>query len=162
LCTSYINLHDSTLQNVGQKHCFDLQCSGFVQTNPDVLLGGTLSPVSKYGGPQAQLNIFIYQVCFCWYFWTTYNYIIFPLSVCNGQVHQERKTNQVLCWSTFTMFIFLLIQTLNISFHILFDRYSQTALIASVRVLINNSNLEMNFPRSWFYGHCNWKTRLPW
>ncbi|XP_051186424.1 protein neprosin [Lolium perenne] len=47
--------------NVGQKHCFDLQCSGFVQTNRDIVLGGKLSPVSKYGGPQAQLNIFFYQ-----------------------------------------------------------------------------------------------------
>uniref|UniRef100_A0ACD5YHA2 Uncharacterized protein n=1 Tax=Avena sativa TaxID=4498 RepID=A0ACD5YHA2_AVESA len=47
--------------NNGKIHCYDLQCPGFVQTNPDITLGGTLSPVSKYGGPQAQLDIFIYQ-----------------------------------------------------------------------------------------------------
>uniref|UniRef100_A0ACD5YGR2 Uncharacterized protein n=1 Tax=Avena sativa TaxID=4498 RepID=A0ACD5YGR2_AVESA len=42
-------------------NCYDLQCPGFVQTNPAITLGGTLSPVSRYGGPQAQLDIFIYQ-----------------------------------------------------------------------------------------------------
>jgi hypothetical protein len=105
MCVMYINLHDSTLQNVGQKHCFDLQCSGFVQTNRDIVLGGKLSPVSKYGGPQAQLNIFFYQVCFCWYF--KHSTIIFLCDECFGCLSRMRKkANKLLSLTTFTIFIF--------------------------------------------------------
>ncbi|KAK7410120.1 hypothetical protein VNO78_00656 [Psophocarpus tetragonolobus] len=36
--------------------CFDLTCSGFVQTG-QVVLGGALSPISSYFGPQYSLNV---------------------------------------------------------------------------------------------------------
>uniref|UniRef100_A0A803NP32 Neprosin PEP catalytic domain-containing protein n=1 Tax=Cannabis sativa TaxID=3483 RepID=A0A803NP32_CANSA len=41
--------------------CFDLTCSGFIQTNPKVVLGGTLEPWSKERGPQYELPITITQ-----------------------------------------------------------------------------------------------------
>ncbi|XP_062098504.1 protein neprosin-like [Humulus lupulus] len=41
--------------------CFDLTCSGFVQTNPKVVLGGTLEPWSTERGPQYELPVTITQ-----------------------------------------------------------------------------------------------------
>ncbi len=40
--------------------CYNLDCSAFVQTNKNWILGGTLSPVSKTGQPQYELNIYFY------------------------------------------------------------------------------------------------------
>ncbi|VAI30960.1 unnamed protein product [Triticum turgidum subsp. durum] len=45
----------------GQKQCFDLKCPGFIHTSPNIPLGGKLSPISKYDGPQAHMNTFVYQ-----------------------------------------------------------------------------------------------------
>ncbi|XP_062021427.1 protein neprosin-like [Rosa rugosa] len=39
--------------------CFDLTCSGFVQTNKDIALGIPLGPVSSEGGPQYQTTFSI-------------------------------------------------------------------------------------------------------
>ncbi|XP_030477883.2 protein neprosin-like [Cannabis sativa] len=41
------------------KGCFDLTCSGFVHTNPNVVLGGSLEPCSSQSGPQYELPITI-------------------------------------------------------------------------------------------------------
>ncbi|BAS72648.1 Os01g0550900, partial [Oryza sativa Japonica Group] len=32
--------------------CYNLACSGFIQTNPQFVIGGSISPVSIYGGTQ--------------------------------------------------------------------------------------------------------------
>uniref|UniRef100_A0A0D3EZ92 Neprosin PEP catalytic domain-containing protein n=1 Tax=Oryza barthii TaxID=65489 RepID=A0A0D3EZ92_9ORYZ len=32
--------------------CYNLECSGFIQTNPQFVIGGSISPVSIYGGTQ--------------------------------------------------------------------------------------------------------------
>ncbi|WJX41532.1 hypothetical protein P8452_28872 [Trifolium repens] len=40
--------------------CFDLTCSGFVQTNKNVGLGGTIGPISTPLGQQYELNFGIY------------------------------------------------------------------------------------------------------
>jgi hypothetical protein len=42
--------------------CFDLTCSGFVQTNKNVGLGGTIGPISTPLGQQYELNFGIYLV----------------------------------------------------------------------------------------------------
>lgn len=44
-------------QNTG---CYNLDCAAFVQTNPVWIFGGTLSPVSSYGGVQYQLEMAYY------------------------------------------------------------------------------------------------------
>ncbi|KAL5074616.1 hypothetical protein RYX36_013600 [Vicia faba] len=41
--------------------CFDLLCSGFVHTNKNIVLGGTLGPISSPGGQQYELNFAIYS-----------------------------------------------------------------------------------------------------
>jgi hypothetical protein len=42
--------------------CFDLTCSGFVQTNKGVGLGGVIGPISSYHHQQYELNYGIYLV----------------------------------------------------------------------------------------------------
>ncbi|KAF8023249.1 LOW QUALITY PROTEIN: hypothetical protein BT93_F0680 [Corymbia citriodora subsp. variegata] len=37
--------------------CFDLTCSGFVQTNPEVALGSAVGPISSDGGEQYQISV---------------------------------------------------------------------------------------------------------
>ncbi|CAL5204835.1 unnamed protein product [Lathyrus oleraceus] len=41
--------------------CFDLTCSGFVQTNKNIMLGGAIGPISYYGQPQYELNYGIFM-----------------------------------------------------------------------------------------------------
>ncbi|XP_062098506.1 protein neprosin-like [Humulus lupulus] len=48
-----------TTDGYTSKGCFDLTCSGFVQTNPNVVLGGTLEPWSTQSGPQYELPVTI-------------------------------------------------------------------------------------------------------
>jgi len=42
--------------------CFDLTCSGFVQTSNTVALGGGINPISSDSGTQYELNIGIFLV----------------------------------------------------------------------------------------------------
>jgi hypothetical protein len=37
--------------------CYNLNCKGFVQTNPDVVIGGPLSCTSVEGGPQCEITL---------------------------------------------------------------------------------------------------------
>ena len=41
--------------------CFDLTCSGFVQTG-HVVLGGTIGPISARWGPQYDINVGLFLV----------------------------------------------------------------------------------------------------
>ncbi|XP_048572964.1 uncharacterized protein LOC125553211 [Triticum urartu] len=41
--------------------CYNLKCSGFVQTNNQIAIGGTLSPVSTYGGAQYDFDILVWK-----------------------------------------------------------------------------------------------------
>ncbi|CAN0878104.1 hypothetical protein LINGRAHAP2_LOCUS12296 [Linum grandiflorum] len=41
--------------------CYDMHCSGFVQTSSKIALGARISPVSTYGGKQFFVNIKIHQ-----------------------------------------------------------------------------------------------------
>ncbi|XP_004514363.1 protein neprosin-like [Cicer arietinum] len=45
-------------QNTG---CYNLKCPGFIQTNHKVLLGGTISPISTYNGPQYDVTLSIWK-----------------------------------------------------------------------------------------------------
>ncbi|KAI3915306.1 hypothetical protein MKX01_035565 [Papaver californicum] len=46
--------------------CFDLICTGFVQTNHEVALGSPIEPVSSEFGPQYEIAIFIFLVRLMW------------------------------------------------------------------------------------------------
>ncbi|PUZ44567.1 hypothetical protein GQ55_8G114000 [Panicum hallii var. hallii] len=41
--------------------CYNLFCSGFVQTNEQIAIGGSLSPQSVYGGSQYEFDILIWK-----------------------------------------------------------------------------------------------------
>ncbi|CAN6363160.1 unnamed protein product [Urochloa humidicola] len=41
--------------------CYNLVCSGFVQTDKRFAIGGSLSPVSTYGGTQYELDILVWK-----------------------------------------------------------------------------------------------------
>lgn len=41
--------------------CYNLGCSGFVQTNNQIALGGTLYPQSVYGGSQYEISILVWK-----------------------------------------------------------------------------------------------------
>ncbi|TKW02168.1 hypothetical protein SEVIR_8G228000v4 [Setaria viridis] len=41
--------------------CYNLGCSGFVQTNNQIAVGGTLSPQSVYGGSQYEICILVWK-----------------------------------------------------------------------------------------------------
>jgi hypothetical protein len=44
------------------KTCIDHDCPAFVQVSPSVGLGGRISPVSIYDGPQYEIDILIFKV----------------------------------------------------------------------------------------------------
>ncbi|KAF7076579.1 hypothetical protein CFC21_081209 [Triticum aestivum] len=41
--------------------CYNLKCSGFIQTNNQITLDGSISPVSNYGGTQHDLDISVWK-----------------------------------------------------------------------------------------------------
>ncbi|CAD6252406.1 unnamed protein product [Miscanthus lutarioriparius] len=41
--------------------CYNLGCPGFVQTNNQIAIGGSLSPISTYGGTQYDLDILVWK-----------------------------------------------------------------------------------------------------
>jgi len=49
-----------------QNGCYDLKCSGFVQTHNKVVLGGSVTPASIYDGKQYGLKLTIWKVIFSW------------------------------------------------------------------------------------------------
>ncbi|XVF48624.1 hypothetical protein PTKIN_Ptkin03bG0205100 [Pterospermum kingtungense] len=49
--------------------CFDLTCSGFVQTSPDISFGGAISPLSTSSGKQYQITLGIYMDPFSGNWW---------------------------------------------------------------------------------------------
>uniref|UniRef100_A0A0E0N877 Neprosin PEP catalytic domain-containing protein n=1 Tax=Oryza rufipogon TaxID=4529 RepID=A0A0E0N877_ORYRU len=44
-----------------QTGCYNLACSGFIQTNTQVVIGGSISPVSIYGGPQYEYDYLVWK-----------------------------------------------------------------------------------------------------
>ncbi|XP_038721960.1 uncharacterized protein LOC120014110 [Tripterygium wilfordii] len=45
----------------GSAGCYDLLCSGFVQVNKKITLGGTIGPVSTYGGSQIGITLLVWK-----------------------------------------------------------------------------------------------------
>ena len=47
--------------------CYNLLCSGFIQTSDTVAIGASIAPISSYGGSQYQIEIMIWKVniAFC-------------------------------------------------------------------------------------------------
>ncbi|TVU26695.1 hypothetical protein EJB05_29251, partial [Eragrostis curvula] len=41
--------------------CYNLGCSGFIQTNNQIAIGGSISPYSSYGGSQYEFDILIWK-----------------------------------------------------------------------------------------------------
>ncbi|XP_042518517.1 uncharacterized protein LOC122092248 [Macadamia integrifolia] len=41
--------------------CYNLHCSGFIQVNNQIAMGGSLSPISAYGGSQYAINILVWK-----------------------------------------------------------------------------------------------------
>ncbi|XP_044947906.1 uncharacterized protein LOC123397438 [Hordeum vulgare subsp. vulgare] len=41
--------------------CYNLQCPGFIQTNNQIALGGSISPTSTYGGAQYDIDILVWK-----------------------------------------------------------------------------------------------------
>uniref|UniRef100_A0A8R7Q796 Neprosin PEP catalytic domain-containing protein n=1 Tax=Triticum urartu TaxID=4572 RepID=A0A8R7Q796_TRIUA len=41
--------------------CYNLHCSGFIQTNNQITLGGSISPTSTYGGAQYDIDILVWK-----------------------------------------------------------------------------------------------------
>ncbi|CAL4982598.1 unnamed protein product [Urochloa decumbens] len=48
-----------TADGYNKTGCYNLWCPGFIQTNNQIAIGGSISPISIYGGPQYDINIFI-------------------------------------------------------------------------------------------------------
>ncbi|XP_048573943.1 uncharacterized protein LOC125554425 [Triticum urartu] len=42
--------------------CYNLHCSGFIQTNNQITLGGSISPTSTYGGAQYDIDILVWKL----------------------------------------------------------------------------------------------------
>uniref|UniRef100_A0A804IKT3 Neprosin PEP catalytic domain-containing protein n=2 Tax=Musa acuminata subsp. malaccensis TaxID=214687 RepID=A0A804IKT3_MUSAM len=45
-------------QNTG---CYDLECAGFVQTNNDIVVGGSINPTSTYDGQQSEMKLLVWK-----------------------------------------------------------------------------------------------------
>ncbi|CAN6373653.1 unnamed protein product [Urochloa humidicola] len=48
-----------TCDGYNKTGCYNLRCPGFIQTKNQIAIGGSISPVSIYGGSQYDINIFI-------------------------------------------------------------------------------------------------------
>ncbi|CAN6373616.1 unnamed protein product [Urochloa humidicola] len=44
-----------------QTGCYNLNCPGFIQTNNQIAIGSSISPVSLFGGPQHDIDILIWK-----------------------------------------------------------------------------------------------------
>ncbi|KAG2309616.1 hypothetical protein Bca52824_029364 [Brassica carinata] len=47
--------------------CYNLLCSGFVQINREIAMGGSISPLSNYGNSQYDITILIWKDCGNWW-----------------------------------------------------------------------------------------------
>lgn len=45
--------------------CYNLLCSGFVQTNNRIAIGAAISPTSSYAGGQFDISLLIWKVISC-------------------------------------------------------------------------------------------------
>ena len=57
----FVLLQSDAYQATG---CYNLLCSGFVQTNNRIAIGAAISPVSSYKGGQFDISLLIWKVYF--------------------------------------------------------------------------------------------------
>ncbi|XP_010544511.2 PREDICTED: uncharacterized protein LOC104817134 [Tarenaya hassleriana] len=50
-----------TRDNYQTTGCFDLRCSGFIQTSDDIALGGTIDRISEHGSTQYSFNLLVWK-----------------------------------------------------------------------------------------------------
>lgn len=74
----YMTWHEQTdaYQTTG---CYNLLCSGFVQTDSRVALGAAISPTSSFNGGQFDISLLIWKVCMHIIFTT--HILCFPISL---------------------------------------------------------------------------------
>lgn len=60
----YYYLQSDAYQATG---CYNLLCSGFVQTNNKIAIGAAISPTSSYSGGQFDISLLIWKVNFIFY-----------------------------------------------------------------------------------------------
>eukprot|EP00850_Spirogloea_muscicola_P021568 SM000254S08794 [mRNA] locus=s254:176038:179610:+ [translate_table: standard] len=58
--------------------CYNLDCSGFVQTNGNVYLGGTVTPVSWYGSTQWEFTLLVFKNPGSGHWWLQYQVGYWP------------------------------------------------------------------------------------
>ncbi|XP_004516139.3 protein neprosin-like [Cicer arietinum] len=63
-----------TNDGYGKTGCYNLLCSGFVQTNKDIVIGGAIGPTSTYKGPQFGIILKIWKDPTTRNWWLTYDY----------------------------------------------------------------------------------------
>ncbi|KAI3733475.1 hypothetical protein L6452_12918 [Arctium lappa] len=57
-----MNTLEAGWQNDGYRNgCYNLLCSGFVQTNSEIALGAAIDPISTYNGQQYDINLLIWK-----------------------------------------------------------------------------------------------------
>lgn len=59
IVSGYIILQSDAYQATG---CYNLLCSGFVQTNNRIAIGAAISPTSSYNGGQFDISLVIWKV----------------------------------------------------------------------------------------------------
>ena len=57
----YVDLQSDAYQATG---CYNLLCSGFVQTNNKIAIGAAISPTSSYNGGQFDISLLVWKVIF--------------------------------------------------------------------------------------------------
>lgn len=60
---SLADLQSDAYQATG---CYNLLCSGFVQTNSKIAIGAAISPTSSYNGGQFDISLLIWKVSLTW------------------------------------------------------------------------------------------------
>ena len=61
LTAKFISMQSDAYQATG---CYNLLCSGFIQTNNRIAIGAAISPVSSYKGGQFDISLLIWKVLF--------------------------------------------------------------------------------------------------
>ncbi|KAF2568251.1 hypothetical protein F2Q68_00028319 [Brassica cretica] len=54
---SFIAFYSDSYKN----GCYNLRCSGFIQTSSSIVLGGAISPTSSFGGSQYEITILVWK-----------------------------------------------------------------------------------------------------
>jgi hypothetical protein len=114
----FIVMQKDTYKSTG---CFDLTCSGFVQTNKGVGLGGAIGPISSFH-QQYELNYGIYLVIkrICLFYMKIFIFILLFTFFSSAEIHVLNYTsnNKQKRACTHTHKLYRIILTLICWFHL--------------------------------------------